>query len=100
MGLHTPNDVIDLANGFFGPRALLAAARVGVFAALADGPKTVPEVARATRCDARGVDLLLHALTALALVEKQPGGPEARFSPGALARECLLPGSPRDLTDY
>ncbi|HVY62910.1 MAG TPA: methyltransferase dimerization domain-containing protein, partial [Planctomycetota bacterium] len=98
--IENPDDVIDLANAFFAPRALLAAARTGVFAALEGCPLEAAAVAAATSCDARATGLLLDALAALGLLEKRPGAPAASYALSPLARECLVPGSPRDLTDY
>ncbi len=106
--LRDPDDVIDLANGFFAPRALLGAARAGVFEALAPGARTAAEVAGATATDARAMGLLLNALVALGLVERSESGTGTGSGTGSgtkyelskLARECLAPGSPRDLRAY
>src|SRR5687768_16723083 len=94
----TPDDLIDLANSFFAPRALLAAARAGVFGVLAEGRRTASEVARACNLDERATDLLLHALAAMGVIERDRVGPT--FALGELGRECLAPGSPRNLVPY
>lgn len=114
--LRTPDDVIDLANGFFGPRALLAGARAGVFAVLADDPRTAAEVAERTGMNERAMELLLLALAGMGLLGAETPRPKGakpddaavppfnvattRFSLTALARECLVQGAPRDLTAY
>jgi hypothetical protein len=92
----TPDDVIDLANSFVAARTLFAAARTGVFAALAGGPRAAAEVAREAGLDARATDLVLHALAALGLLTRSEAG---LFELAPVARECLVPGSRRDLTD-
>jgi len=101
--IENPDDVIDLANGFMGPRALLAGARAGVFAALAVTSRSAAEVGLLCGLDARAGTLLLHALRALGLVERAANAVETgepRYALTAVARLCLVPGSPRDLTGY
>jgi SAM-dependent methyltransferase len=92
----TPDDLIDIANGYFAPRAVSAAVRTGVFAVLAGGPKAAADVAREARLDPRATDLLLRALAGMGLVEWTG----ERFALAPIAGECLAPGSPRDVTHF
>ena len=62
--------VLGLARAFMESRLLLTAAELDVFTALAS-PKTLEEVVDALGSDQRGTEILLDALSAIGLLEKQ-----------------------------
>ena len=67
----TAADVFGLSSGFQGSCVLVAAAELGVFDELADGPRTAQELADRIGGDLRGTTILLDALAALQLLDKQ-----------------------------
>jgi len=67
-----PGPVMDIWGGV-GFRIVLAAIRLGVFEALADGPLAADALARKIEADPRGTALLLSALEALGYVRQQDG---------------------------
>ena len=81
----------DLATGYRETQILLAAVRLGLFAALGKRPTgaTAEELAADLDADLRGVRILSDALAALELLEKDG----ERYKNGELARELLLPES-------
>ena len=90
----SPAEVLDdLATGYRDTQILLAAVRLGVFAAVENhAPDGVAagELAADLDADHRGVRILCDALVALGLLEKDG----ERYANGELARELLLPASP------
>ncbi len=66
----TPERIMQLAWGYAAPLMIEAGIKLGVFDALAQGPKTADEVAAATGASPRGVRILLNGLVALVLVAK------------------------------
>jgi len=69
----TPEAIVDVAIGFMGAKQLFAASRVGLFSALADGPRTVPELARATGVAERQLRILADSMTAQGLLTRADG---------------------------
>lgn len=69
----TPERIVDIAIGFMGAKQLQAASRIGLFAALADGPKTVSQLSAATKHAERQVRTLADAMNALGLLERKAG---------------------------
>lgn len=86
-----PDPVDEIVSGFRGAQIVLAANRLGLFTALADGALTAQELARVLEADRRGVRILADALVSLGLLAKSDG----RYANAAPAEEYLLPGSPR-----
>jgi hypothetical protein len=80
----------EMAQGFRPAQILLTCFDLGVFEALAGRQATAAEVATAVEADARGVELLLNAASALGLLEKREG----RSANTALTETCLVPGGP------
>ena len=74
-------DIADIAYGFMGSKALFAALEIGVFTALADGPRTVDDLAAGFALEPPRVTTLLRALAGLGLVSEEAGG--FRNSPAA-----------------
>lgn len=69
----TPDRILDIAIGFMGAKQLQNAARIGLFAALADGPRNIAELATATDHSERQVRTLADAMNALGLLERADG---------------------------
>lgn len=63
----------EIANGFMEAKILLAAAQLSLFDHLAGGPRTAAEVARAIGASPRPAEMLLDALVAIGIVDKQEG---------------------------
>jgi hypothetical protein len=74
-----------LANAYQLSRAVQVAARLGIGRLLADGPRTAPDLARATATDDRVLTQLLRLLVDLKVVEALPGMPEETFGPTPLS---------------
>ena len=87
VGLHA---LWGLASAsFMSARTLQTAVRLGVFAALAGGPRDVKALARACRADEQGMEALLVACVALGLLERSTTG---LFRNSWLAARWLVPG--------
>jgi len=67
----TPERLMQFGSAYAPPLIIGAAARNKVFDTLADGPKTVEEVARATGCSIRGLRAIMNALVGLDLLSKE-----------------------------
>ncbi len=67
-----PAPVIDIWSGI-ALRVVVAAVRLGVFEALADGPLTPEALARKIPANARGMQVLLSALAAIGYVRERNG---------------------------
>jgi C-methyltransferase len=91
MGDGTAERLDEVLQGYRASAVLLAAQRLGVFAALAAGPRAAGELAASLGADPRGMRILLDACVALGLLDKE----DERYAAGEIAREHLLAGSPR-----
>ncbi len=80
----------EMTRSFMQSRILLSAVELGVFRAVADGADTADSVARAIDADPRATAMLLDALTAIDLMEKQDG----RYRLSATSAACFGPGVP------
>lgn len=69
----TPERIVDIAVGFMGAKQLEAASRIGLFAALADGPKSIAEISAAAQHAERQVRTLADAMNALGLLDRENG---------------------------
>lgn len=84
-----------LAHAFFGmmaSRTLMAGVRLGVYAALAEGPATAEFLAERLKLSPEGTRTLLEALVACEAVERQRGG---RYRLAPRAKRWLDPRSPK-----
>lgn len=63
--------LLELSGGYWSTCALHAGVKLGVFTPLAGAPMTTQELAGRIDCDARGLAMLLNALTALGLLDKK-----------------------------
>ena len=91
MNNHTwnPAELLQLSGGYWSACALHAGVKLDLFSHAG----TTSELAEATASDARGLEMLLNALTALGLMGKEGD----RYSPTAFAAEYLSHTSPRYL---
>lgn len=69
----SPARIVDIAIGFMGAKQLDAATRIGIFTALADGPRTAAELATATEHAERQVKTLADAMNSLGLLDRADG---------------------------
>ncbi len=90
-----PNFIIELSSAFYGSSILFAASDLGVFKALAEGPKTAAEVAQDLKLNERATGMLLDGCATLGLIEKNA---EERYANTPSAAVFLVPGSPGDLS--
>jgi len=67
-----PDRIFEMAS-FWKARALQTAVVMGVFDALADGPRTAVGLARRFKARARSLELLLNALVGMGLLVKRGG---------------------------
>ena len=84
----------EVAQGYRCAQILLTCVELGVFDVLAGRRAAAGEVAEAVGADARGVELLLNAATAIGLTDKCDG----RFTNTALTETCLTPGGAGAMT--
>src|SRR5437016_3991168 len=77
----TPEKIMQFAFAYAPPLILEAAVRCRVFDVLDAGPKTVAEVAAATKVSERGARGLLNALVALEFLARR--GDRYALAPGA-----------------
>lgn len=85
-----PSRIMALSTAFWDAQALLSANRLGVFAALAEAPRSAAELAQLLPADERALTLLLNALASLQLLMLDQG--VYRNTPETEA--FLVPGSP------
>src|SRR5450756_1120576 len=73
MTPHTPDSLLALARNFMESRVLLTGAELDLFTLLAPEPLGLDEVASKTGADPRALEMLLDALAAQGLLEKEGG---------------------------
>jgi acetylserotonin N-methyltransferase len=91
-----PALVLDLLEAFRRSKTMFAAVKLGVFDALAAGPKTLAALAAELQASADGLERLLDACVGLALLERREGG----YANTPAAEAYLCSHSPRRLTGY
>jgi acetylserotonin N-methyltransferase len=91
-----PSVVLDLIEAFRRSKVLFAAVALGVFDALAPGPKTAQSLAAELAADADALDRLLGACVGLRLLDRLPDG--YANTPAATAYLCRT--SPARITGY
>src|SRR5262245_26305959 len=91
-----PSVVLDLIEAFRRSKVLFAAVAVGVFDALASGPKTAQALAAELPADTDALERLLDACVGLRLLDRQPHG--YANTPAAAAYLCRT--SPARITGY
>lgn len=90
-----PTPLADTLVAMWLARTLMAASKLGIFEALADGPLAASDVAARAGTDPRATEKLLDALVGARYVRARGG----RYALTAVARTWLLPDSPRSLHD-
>jgi SAM-dependent methyltransferase len=85
-----PSSIVRLSTAYWESQALLAANRLRIFDALADGARSANDVAAALGLDARCTELLLRACTGLGLLEDKGGA----FANSPAAAAFLVSRSP------
>src|SRR6266850_1862221 len=91
-----PSVVLDLIEAFRRSKTLFAAVALGVFDALAAGPRSLEELAASLASSADGLERLLDACVGLKLLDR-PGG---RYANTPAAAAYLTRSSPHRLTGY
>ncbi|MCW5252560.1 MULTISPECIES: methyltransferase dimerization domain-containing protein [unclassified Streptomyces] len=79
----TPERIVDIAIGYMGAKQLFAAARTGLFRALADGERDVAQLASETGLSEQMTRILADAMNGLGLLERTDG--RYRLAPDAAA---------------
>ncbi|GAA3045268.1 methyltransferase family protein [Actinokineospora globicatena] len=69
----TPDRIVDIAIGYMGAKQLFAASRIGLFTALADGPRSVADLAASTGVSEQLVRILADAMNAKGLLDRTDG---------------------------
>lgn len=69
----TPSRIVDISLGFMSAKQLEAAANIGLFRALADGPLNIADLAQATAHPQRQVRTLADSMNGLGLLERDAG---------------------------
>ena len=95
MSKAAPDPIDDIATGYQSSQILLAANRLGIFAALGNGSKDARRLAADLDASPRGMRILCDALVDLGLLDRV--GPDYANSPDA--RKHLLPDSPEPRSD-
>src|SRR5688572_28297417 len=90
-----PTPILQMLQANQTTAVLKAAIDLGVFRALAEGPRDASSVADAIACPARSTGMLLDALAIVGLVTREG----QRYALSPLARGFLVPGGPTYLGD-
>src|SRR2546426_456896 len=88
--------IIDDATGFMRAKHLFVAVELGIFEALADGPKSIDELARDLHLPRRTARISVDAVTALGFLERD----QDRYSNGPAAQAFLAGRGPQDLRPF
>ena len=91
-----PQLIFDTATGFMRAKHLFVAAELGVFEALADGPRSLDEVARQLSLPRRTARIVLDANTALGFLDRQGD----RYQNGPAAQAFLSGRGPQDMRSF
>ncbi|MEK7468119.1 MAG: methyltransferase [Planctomycetota bacterium] len=86
----SPAPIFNLLQGFHASGVLNAAIQLGVFGALAKGPRAAAQVAAAVRCPERSAAILCDALASTGLLHKE----SRRYRLSLDAAQFLVPGRP------
>src|SRR5215831_4804903 len=96
ISIPDPTLVLDLIEAFRRSKTMFAAVTLGVFDALASGPKTLAELAPQLKASADGLERLLDSCVALDLLKKN----SQRYENTPAATTYLTSTSPRRMTGY
>jgi len=86
-------DLLNLSNSYWSTCALHAGVKLDLFTPLSACPFTASKLAELVACDVRGLTMLLHALTAMGLLERL----DDSFAATGISAEFLSRTSPRYL---
>ncbi|HEY8726597.1 MAG TPA: methyltransferase [Gaiellaceae bacterium] len=89
-------ELLETAEGFFGAQVLFTANELGVFAELAEGPRSAADLSRALRTDRDAIERVLNACVALKLLTRVDG----RYANTEVAHDILVPGKPGYLGNW
>src|ERR1700690_1592572 len=92
----TPEMIMKVASGFMASKHLFAASAINLFAAMADGPATLDELATRTGAPRRTVRISADAMAALGFVEKRGD----RYANSPVADAFLAGKTPADLRPF
>jgi SAM-dependent methyltransferase len=92
----SPERIMQMAWGYAPPLVLMAAVDIGLFAALAEGPRTIEEIRLATGTSPRGLPILVQALAGLDLLRRD--GDRYALAPDSAM--FLVPSSPAYLGSF
>ncbi|UTI66397.1 class I SAM-dependent methyltransferase [Paraconexibacter antarcticus] len=93
-----PEPIFDSYVALMQARTLMVAARVGIFAALAEAPADAPALAARLGLTEAGLDVVLPALRALGYLDADAAGRVHRLS--AKGRRTMTPGGRTSVTDW
>ncbi|WP_033288003.1 methyltransferase family protein [Amycolatopsis jejuensis] len=96
MTTPAPDRIVDLAIGYMGAKQLFAASRIGLFRALAEGPRSAAELAAATGAGEQLVRILADAMNSRGLLDRADG----RYALAGDAREYLSGNGATDLAPF
>lgn len=88
--VRTVEELMEVAHGYQRSMALFAALELGVFSALAEGPRDAARVARRLGADPGRLSILMNAMVALGLLEKKGRA----YRNGEVAARYLAEGPP------
>jgi len=91
----SPEPILQIGMGFWASKTLLSAVELGLFTALAAGPKTGAELERALGLHPRATADFLDALVALGLLGRRGDGAEGRYMNTPATALFLDRNSPR-----
>lgn len=97
--VETAEEVFRIAFGYMASKALFAGARLRVFDELAQGPKSLEQLAQAIGAEERSLATLLTALVAVGLLERV-GGAEGGFRNAPASQTMLVSGPDGSFADY
>ncbi|HEX8242191.1 MAG TPA: methyltransferase dimerization domain-containing protein, partial [Longimicrobium sp.] len=92
-----PDAIFQVAHGFMASKHLFTASELGVFAALAEGPLALDQLAARTGVPARSLRVVADAVAALGFVEKEEDG---RYRNAAVAQAFLAGRGAMDLRPF
>src|SRR5690349_5824638 len=92
----TPESIIRIGTGFMAAKHLFVASEIGLFAALAEGPRTIAELAAAIGIPTRTARISADACVTLGLVRREGD----RYANAPEAQAFLTGRGPMDLRHW
>jgi len=94
--LTSVDELVDIATGYMAAKQLFAAVEVGLFPALADGPRTAAELSETLGVPERSVRILADSMNALGVLEREHG----MYRNGRIAADYLQGDGALDLGPF